>query len=437
MVPQDDPGDLVRDGAVHRRVYADPALFALEQERLFRRAWLYVGHESEVPNEGDFVLTRLGPDEVILVRQPDRRLALLHNRCAHRGARVLSERSGSLRRFRCPYHAWTYRLDGSLIGVPLPAGYGTELDQTGGGVHLARVPRIASHRGFIFGSHAERGEDLESFLGGLASALDNMVDRSPAGTLTQMGGKLRIEYRGNWKLFMENATDLVHPGFVHESSIAAARACPQPEAAADGTSQTVQMLLSNGLAVPQWDDVPLRAFRNGHVYMGGFYRQGVIAPHREDAVFERYCAALVARHGEKRTAEILAVDRFNNLIWPNLSVNSRFAVLRQITPIAVDRTVVTSCWFRFDGAPEEMLDLTLQFLNTASSAASMVASDDVEIFERCQRGLGDSCIDWIDIKRGMLQDRRIDGGTLESPGTSELAIRNQLAAWKHYMRAEP
>ena len=292
---------------------------------------------------------------------------------------------------------------------------------------------MESYRGFIFASHAANGPGLTEFLGSLASALDNMVDRAPNGTLTQTGGVLRMEYRGNWKLFMENATDLVHPSVVHESSVAAARAHREALAADPSTSQTLQMLLSNGLAMPQWAGVPLHADPHGHVYMGGFYKDGVIAPVRSDPVFDRYRASLVARHGEERTKQILAVDRFNNLIWPNLSVNARFGVLRQIQPVAVDRTRVTSTCFRFDGAPDEMFDLTLQFLNTASSASSMVASDDLEIFERCQRGMADGSLPWLDIRRGRQTDQQQTDGSITAPGTSELAIRNQFSAWLSHM----
>src|SRR5438105_6482891 len=152
--------DLVRDGAVHRAAYVDPAVFAPEEQRIFRRAWLYVAHESEVPNSGDYVLTRLGPEEVLLVRKDDGELALLHNRCAHRGARIVTQPSGNLKQFRCPYHAWTYRLDGSLVGVPLPEGYGEKPE-----LGLARL-RVESYKGFVFGSHAPEGPALPEFLGG-------------------------------------------------------------------------------------------------------------------------------------------------------------------------------------------------------------------------------------------------------------------------------
>jgi phenylpropionate dioxygenase-like ring-hydroxylating dioxygenase large terminal subunit len=302
---------------------------------------------------------------------------------------------------------------------------------------LARVARVASYRGFVFASHAASGPDLPEFLGELASALDNMVDRAPAGTLTAVPGRLRLQYRGNWKLFMENATDLVHPGFVHASSVNAARAHPDALDADPLSAQTAQMLLSNGLTVPEWDGVPLRAAPNGHVYMGGFYRAGSIAPTRTDPAFQRYRAALVARHGEARTAAILAEDRFNNLVWPTLSVNARFGTLRVVHPMAVDRTDVQAVCFRFDGAPEEMFDLTLQFLNTGASAASLVASDDLEIFERCQQGLADGGREWIDMSRGLHADRHdAGGGGATGSGTSELSIRNQLASWRRWMTEE-
>jgi phenylpropionate dioxygenase-like ring-hydroxylating dioxygenase large terminal subunit len=420
---------LVRGDAVHRAAYTDPAVFALEQERIFRRVWLYVGHESEVPKAGDYVLTRLGPDEVILVRREDGGLSLLHNRCAHRGARVVAEPSGNTRQLRCPYHAWSYRLDGSLIGVPLGEGYGDPKELPG----LAAVPRVESYRGFVFASHAASGPSLIDFLGGLKSAFDNLVDRAPAGSVTRFGGALRLEYRGNWKMFMENAVDLLHPGFVHRSSVEAARAHPESLSAEAVTQQGAQMFLANGMRAQQWEEVPLHAFPGGHVYMGGFYRQGLIAPQREDPVYERYRKALIERHGEEKSAAVLDVDRFNNLVWPTLSLNARFGAMRIVRPLAVDHTVVDVVCFRLDGAPDEMHELTLHFVNLAASPASLVASDDLEIFERCQRGLASRANEWIDLRRGVLAEQRQADGSIVASGTSEMPVRHQFQAWKTWM----
>ena len=420
---------LVRGDAVHRAAYVDPAVFALEQERIFRRAWLYLAHESEIPGPGDYVLVTLGPAEVIAVRREDGGVSVLHNRCAHRGARIVSEPRGNTRQLRCPYHAWSYRLDGSLIGVPLAEGYAPEAKLPA----LTPVPRVESYRGFLFASHAASGEPLAEFLGGLRSAFDNLVDRAPAGRVTRFGGALRLEYRGNWKMFMENAVDLVHPGFVHQSSVEAARAHPEALGAEAVTQQGAQMFLANGMRATRWDEVPLHAFPGGHVYMGGFYRDGMIAPEREDPVFARYRKALVERHGEEKAAAVLAVDRFNNLVWPNVSVNSRFGAMRVVRPLAADHTVVDVACFRFEGAPAEMQELTLQFVNLAASPASLVASDDLEIFERCQRGLAGGANEWIDMRRGILGDRRQADGSVVAEGTSELPVRHQFAAWQRWM----
>ncbi|HEX6690471.1 MAG TPA: SRPBCC family protein, partial [Burkholderiales bacterium] len=310
----------------------------------------------------------------------------------------------------------------------LAEGYAAQPD-----LGLAKVARVESYRGFVFGSHAAQGPGLAEFLGGLASAFDNMLDRAPAGSVSRFGGALRLEYRGNWKMFMENAVDLVHPGFVHRSSVEAARAQPQALAADALTQQGAQMFLANGMRAPQWEEVPLHAFPGGHVYMGGFYKGGVIGAERGDPVFARYRAQLVERHGEEKAAAVLAVDRFNNLVWPNVSLNARFAAMRVVQPLAANRTQVEVLCFRLDGAAQEMHELTLQFVNLAASPASLVASDDLEVFERCQRGLEDAALDWIDVRRGALGDRRqADGSTLGS-GTSELAVRNQFEAWLQYM----
>jgi fatty-acyl-CoA synthase len=117
-----------------------------------------------------------------------------------------------------------------------------------------------------------------------------------------------------------------------------------------------------------------------------------------------------------------------------LSVNSRFQAIRVIEPLAVDLTRVTSYGFALEGAPEEMSRLALRFLTAAASPASLVAADDLDMFERCQRGLREGVSDWIDISRGIARDRTSSAETL-APGTSELPLRAQLSAWRQWMAA--
>ena len=121
-----DVDHLVADDRVHRLVYLDPAVFEAEMARIFARTWVYVGHDSEVPEPGDFKTTTLGRQPVALVRQADGTFAVLMNRCPHRAATVCQERRGTTKFLRCPYHGWTFRLDGSLIGATYSDGYGDD-----------------------------------------------------------------------------------------------------------------------------------------------------------------------------------------------------------------------------------------------------------------------------------------------------------------------
>ena len=124
---RDDPAAiraLVRGDAVHRDVYTDPEIFSLEMERLWARAWIYVGHTSQVPNPGDYVTCDIGAEPVLMIRQQDGGVRVLRNRCAHKGAKLVSDWSGNAGRFlRCPYHNWSYRTDGSIAAIPLRQGY--------------------------------------------------------------------------------------------------------------------------------------------------------------------------------------------------------------------------------------------------------------------------------------------------------------------------
>ena len=116
---------ITEDWRVHASIYTDPAIFSLEQERLFRGPWLYVAHESEVREPGDYKTTFAGTQPVVVARGADDGVVrVLLNRCRHRGATVCNAEFGNANYFRCPYHGWTYRNTGELIGFPFKAGYG-------------------------------------------------------------------------------------------------------------------------------------------------------------------------------------------------------------------------------------------------------------------------------------------------------------------------
>ena len=348
--------------------------------------------------------------------------------------RVCIADSGSGRRLVCPYHGWAFQHDGSLAGVPAPRGYAKSADLTDPAYALRRAPRVESYRGFIFASMAADGPGLVEYLGEIADAIDNIADRAPDGEVEIAGGVIRQEFAGNWKMHMENACDLVHPGYVHESSVDAAQDFLRDSGPADQAQQAIQMFNGNGISLNQWDQLGVYGFENGHCYMDGFYRGGMIDPSLEDPVFQKYRALMVERHGEARTAEILGRDTFNNLIYPNVSINTRFQQMRVIHPVAVDRTHLYSYSFRLKGAPEELFQISVRFVSTANSPSSPVASDDLAVFEACQAALsGEGGPEWLDFSRRYGEEGVFRETGATDVGTSELPMRTQLGAWRKYM----
>ena len=148
-----------------------------------------------------------------MLRQADGSIRVLYNRCAHKGTKLVSDESGNTGKFlRCPYHAWSYRLDGSPLAMPLKAGYeGTRLAQCESGRGLAPLRHVAVYRDFVFVRIGEAGPGFEAYFGDALRAIDNLVDRSPVGRLRIEGGVLRNVIRCNWKMYLENINDAVHP----------------------------------------------------------------------------------------------------------------------------------------------------------------------------------------------------------------------------------
>ena len=149
---------------------------------------------------------------------------------------------------------------------------------------------------------------------------------------------------------------------------------------------------------------------------------------------ERYQAALTERHGAEKTAHVLGMNRFNNIIYPNLIINAQYQQMRVTIPVSVDRTIIRIHCFRLNGAPDEMFHRAVRFLSTLGSPASMIFSDDVEMLERCQQGLARDVGPWIDFSRGSGMDRRGDDGRM-SGAASEMPMRLQFQAWVNYLTA--
>jgi phenylpropionate dioxygenase-like ring-hydroxylating dioxygenase large terminal subunit len=429
---------LVRPGRVHRRIYTDPGIFELELERIFGAAWIYVGHESQIKNPGDFLATRIGRKPLLLVRDADGRIQLLHNQCAHRGSMVVAANGGHTSEFRCCYHGWTYHLDGRLKAAPLLHGYPAHFDPSNPEIAMLRVPRVASYRGFVFGSLATHGPSLEEHLGFMTTSLDDMVDRAPDGELEAAGGVFKHTYKGNWKLYLENLCDAAHPLFTHQSSIDAARAQPD-DTYSDGSGEiAIRQMRQNGAPYSFWEEnVGIWTYPNGHSFLGDYHDDAKLVAALNDPVFRDYIAAMEAKHGKEKTQKVLEVRRWNSNVYPNLSFMSQFQQLRVVHPISVNETVVYTYAFRLKGAPARMFENTISFANIVNGTGSLVLTDDLEIYTRIGLGLSSAGSEWLEIGRGYAGDLPAEhGGRRGKNSTSEVYIRNMFDAWLGYMTAD-
>lgn len=204
----------VEQRTVSRRLFSDSEIYRAEQGRIFGRCWLYVAHESQIPQPGDFVTTTMGEEPVIVCRDEDGQVHVLVDSCRHRGIRVCRADQGNAREFRCPYHGWTYNLKGQLVSVPLyqEAYYGDlELGRWG----LVAVPRVESYRGLIFANFDKGAESLDVYLGETQWYLDIVLNRTPGG-LVMLPGTHKWSIKANWKFGAEQFSgDNYHVGFTH------------------------------------------------------------------------------------------------------------------------------------------------------------------------------------------------------------------------------
>jgi nitrite reductase/ring-hydroxylating ferredoxin subunit len=181
---------------VDLRVLTDPQIYQLELDRLFARTWIMVGHETEIPNPGDFVVRYIGEDAVIVARQPDGGIAISLNVCPHRGMQVCRAEVGNATKFKCPYHAWVFGTDGRFLAAPFEQEmYGDALDKPALGLQQARVGTIG---GVIFGNFDQQAPSLREFFGDFYWYLECILCRTDGG-LEVLGAPQRALIRSNWK----------------------------------------------------------------------------------------------------------------------------------------------------------------------------------------------------------------------------------------------
>ncbi len=259
-------------------------------------------------------------------------------------------------------------------------------------------------------------------------ASNDIVDRAPDGAVTFLPGTFRQEIRANWKFWVENMNDLMHPTFAHELAVKAARDSAWESRTPAGKFAR-QALEAFGTPPSEMERTGVWGFPFGHSFMGALSQAATAT----DAVSTDYRASLEAKLGATRAAEVLSVSRHNSMLYPSFSFQTLFQHVKVITPLAVDRSEVRVYPYRLEGAPDAFNERALMFLNLAQSPASPVQSDDFEIYRRQQDALATQAQDWVYFARGHGQESEGRDGTREAAGMDELPMRAEFAAWLEYM----
>ena len=426
---------LVEPDRVHRLAYTDQELFDLEMERIFEKLWIYIGHESQVKEPGDYYLARVGRQPMMMTRDRKGEIHVLYNRCPHRGAQLCTARSGNAgKNFYCSYHAWTFHLDGRLESIPAISGYeGTRFDKDDPLFHVKKAPRADNYRGFWFASLAEDGPGLEEHLGQAKVALDQLIDRAPGKECEVVGDCFQMVQQSNWKIFLENQIDVSHPGCTHESTGYAAMTVEEDLKAAGETPPLEYGFLTDFKrhGIDGWDKFGTTGHPQGHTSLEGY-----MGLRPDDPDTNEYVRLMYEAYGEEKAEEILSVDLHHVLIYPCNSVQPPLQQLRTIRPLAPDKTLTEIWQFRLKGANEAIYRRSLGYYYLVNSPSTMVNADDLFNWWKCQNGLSSTGGDWVSLHRNAGQDLAPDehGIIHSAPASmSELPLRHMMQKWKEYM----
>ncbi|MGH3356767.1 MAG: Rieske 2Fe-2S domain-containing protein [Nocardioidaceae bacterium] len=434
----------VRRGLIPAHIYNDDEIFALERDRLFSRAWLFVAHESELPHVGDYVVRRVLEDSFIISRDQSGQVRAMFNMCLHRGMQVCRAEMGNASHFRCPYHGWSYRNDGRLVGLPFHReAYGGEAGFSRKGQTLLPAPALDTYNGLVFISLDPEAPPLREYLGDFAFYLDYYTRQSSAGI--ELRGPQRWRIKANWKIGAENfAGDMYHTPHTHTSvvEIGLFRE-PKAEKRKDGNTY--------------W------AGKGG----GTTYKlpEGTL---EERLAYVGYPDEMIERMKQTWTPEHLAVVGDNGFmvsaasVFPNLSLVHNwprvadsddvlpFISIRQWQPISAGETEVLS-WFAVDKeAPSDFKRLSYKAYLMCFGSSGMFEQDDVENWVSLTSTAGGSMARRLRLnsRMGMLADDspvveplgpdRFAGPGVAHVGYGEYNQRHLLREWAgHLERPAP
>ncbi|MGW6357582.1 benzoate 1,2-dioxygenase large subunit [Streptomyces sp. NPDC055092] len=380
----EDPGNGVY--RLRRSAFTDEQLFELEMKYVFEGNWIYLAHESQIPEIGDYFTTYMGRQPVVVSRTKDGGLTALINACSHRGAMLCRRKTDNRTTFTCPFHGWTFNNAGKLLKVkdPRDAGYPEQFNKDGSH-DLTKVARFENYRGFLFGSLNPDVKPLTDHLGDAAKVIDMIVDQSPEG-LEVLRGSSTYTYDGNWKLQAENGADGYHVSATHWNYAATTARRTSGESKND----------TKNMDAGGWSKQRggFYSFDHGHLLLWTEWLDPANRPlnERRDELVEKY--------GQARADWMIGVSR-NLCLYPNVYLMDQFSSqIRHLRPLSVDRTEVTIYCIAPKGESAEARTNRIRQYEDFFNATGMATPDDLEEFRSCQKTYQATAAPWNDLSRG-------------------------------------
>jgi phenylpropionate dioxygenase-like ring-hydroxylating dioxygenase large terminal subunit len=425
----------VQEDRVNRLLYTSPDIFDEERVRIFAGVWVYLAHESQIPNKDDYVTTRMGLRPIIITRDSTGKIHALYNRCSHRGTTVCRLGKGSAKTFQCPYHGWTFLNTGKLSGVPWPEGYAC--DFSGSDFNLAQVPRVENYRGFIFGTLNSDAPTLLDYLGPIKQPIDEWLDRHPGGKVVLSEGN-RMKYKGNWKLAYDNAADGYHVVFSHRSLLA------MENRLEDEKNKGMSFYMNSPDKAPMY----VKYMGNGHHFKDKRpnidSRPGALWEiESSHPGMEHYEEKLRSKLGEMANCalDLAASEPVNINVFPNLLIlGNHIQVLDPLSVTETDSTWYGTAIVDDDGEFKEVVeDINALRMRTQEGFPNFGEVDDMTNFEQIQVGLAAPEDEWVYMHRGLGIPGRIKtnkDGTITAPATDEVFMREYMKEYKRLMTSD-
>lgn len=385
---QDDPENGVF--RCRRDIFTDEEMFELEIKHIFEGNWIYMAHESQIPNPGDYFTLTMGRTPVVITRDKDGELHALVNACSHRGAQLCRFKRRNQKTFTCPFHGWTFSNTGKLLKVKDPKGAGYPEQFNKDGSHdLTKVAKFENYRGFLFGSLSEDVQPLKDYLGDACKMIDMIVDQADEG-LEVLRGSSTYTYDGNWKLQAENGADGYHVSAVHWNYVATTA-----HRTDDGKEDDIKATDASKWAKQRGG---FHAYENGHILLWTEWADPTNRPG-----YSRL-AEWTEKHGKTKADWMVGVLR-NLCLYPNVFLMDQFSSqIRVFRPISVNETEVTIYCIAPKGESQEARTRRIRQYEDFFNASGMATPDDTEEFRATQRGYaGAAHAKWNDLTRGATQ----------------------------------